>query len=66
MADEEKESGTKGLEFIEKIWLFVFIACVLIGICIGIAYNQMVVGVFIGLGCGLLVSFILRWKGVQS
>ena len=66
MADEEKESGTKGLEFIKDSAFLVFIACLLIGIGIGIAYDQVVVGVFIGLGCGLLVSFMLRWKGVQS
>jgi hypothetical protein len=66
MADEEKESGTKGLEFIKDSAFLVFIACLLIGIGMGIAYDQVAVGVLIGLGCGFLGSFIVRWKGVQS
>ncbi len=66
MADEEKESGGKGREFRKDLAFLVFMACLLIGIGIGIAYDQVTVGVLSGLGCGFLGSFIVRWKGVKS
>ncbi len=66
MTDEEKESGGKSREFRKDLAFLVFIACLLIGIGIGIAYDQVTAGVLIGLGCGFLGSFIVRWKGVKS
>lgn len=65
MADEEKESGSRR-EFRKDLAFLVFVACLLIGIGIGIAYDQVVVGVLVGLGCGFLGSFIVRWKGTKS
>lgn len=65
MADEEKESGNRR-EFRRDLAFLVFMACLLIGIGIGIAYDQVVVGVLVGLGCGFLGSFVVRWKGAKS
>jgi len=65
MANEEKESGNRR-EFRKDLAFLVFMACLLIGIGIGIAYDQVVVGVLVGLGCGFLGSFIVRWKGAKS
>ena len=65
MADEEKESGGKGKEFRKDLSFLVFMACLLIGVGIGIAYDQVAVGALVGLGCGFLDSFIVRWKGVK-
>jgi len=65
MADEEKESGNRRA-FRKDLAFLVFMACLLIGIGIGIAYDQVVVGVLVGLGCGFLGSFIVRWKGAKS
>ena len=65
MADEEKESGNRR-EFRKDLAFLVFMACLLIGIGVGIAYDQVVVGVLVGLGCGFLGSFIVRWKGAKS
>lgn len=65
VADEEKESGSRR-EFRKDLAFLVFVACLLIGIGIGIAYDQVVVGVLVGLGCGFLGSFIVRWKGTKS
>lgn len=65
MADEGKESGNRR-EFRKDLAFLVFTACLLIGIGIGIAYDQVVVGVLVGLGCGFLGSFIVRWKGAKS
>ena len=65
MADEEKESGNRR-EFRKDLAFLVFMACLLIGIGIGIAHDQVVVGVLVGLGCGFLGSFIVCWKGAKS
>jgi hypothetical protein len=66
LAGEEKESGGKGREFRKDLAFLVFMACLLIGIGIGITYDQVTAGVLIGLGCGFLGSFIVRWKGAKS
>ena len=49
LADEQKESGGKGREFRKDLAFLVFMACLLIGVGIGIAYDQVTAGVLIGL-----------------
>ncbi len=66
MADEEKESGDKGRELKRDLVFIVFMACLLYGVGIGWYYDQAAVGASVGLGCGLLGAFIVRWKGAKS
>ena len=65
MADEDKESRGRRREFRRESSDYVFVACLFIGIGVGIALNQVAVGVLVGLGVGFLGLFIARWKGVK-
>ena len=41
---------------------YIFLACILIGLGLGILFNQTVVGVLIGVGVGFLALFIVKRK----
>ncbi|MBL7147649.1 MAG: hypothetical protein ISS82_02380 [Nanoarchaeota archaeon] len=49
----KKEKDPKG---------FLFPACILIGLGIGMLFNQVAVGVLIGVGVGFLALFIVKKK----
>ena len=63
MANEEKESKDKASSRRKRgLGGAIFLVCLFIGLGIGLALNEVTVGVLIGLGVGILGSVIVRWK----
>lgn len=63
MADEEKESKDKTSSRRKRdLGGAIFLACLFIGLGVGLALNEVAVGVLIGLGVGILGSLVVRWK----
>jgi hypothetical protein len=62
MHEENKESGSRRRQSRQKSGDLVFVACLLIGLGVGIALNQVAVAVLIGLGVGFLGLAMISWR----
>ncbi|MBA7611990.1 hypothetical protein ES703_19223 [subsurface metagenome] len=58
MADEDKESKKRNRRLVSAI----FLACLFIGLGVGLALGEVAIGVLVGLGVGFLASGIVGWR----